>query len=73
MRMVICLQIPAVLNRWKKYFCQLSNIHGINDVRQTEMHAAEPLVPEHSSPEVEIAIKSRKDLNHWVLIKFWQN
>jgi len=25
------------------YFSQLLNIHGINDVRQTEIHTAEPL------------------------------
>jgi hypothetical protein len=25
-----------VLNRWKNYFCQLLNVHGVNDVRQTE-------------------------------------
>jgi hypothetical protein len=26
----------------KNYFCQLLNLHGVNDVRQTEMHTAEP-------------------------------
>jgi hypothetical protein len=26
------------LNRWKKNFCQLLNVHGIIDVRQTEKH-----------------------------------
>jgi hypothetical protein len=34
-----------ILNRWKNYFCQLLNIHGVNDVRQTEIHTADPLVP----------------------------
>jgi hypothetical protein len=33
------------------------NVHGANDVRQAEMHTAEPLVPEHSSFNVEITIK----------------
>jgi hypothetical protein len=28
----------SVLNRWKNYFCQLLNVHGVNDVRQTEIH-----------------------------------
>jgi len=23
-----------ILNRWKNYFCQLLNVHGINDIRQ---------------------------------------
>jgi hypothetical protein len=39
-----------ILNRWKNYFCQLLNIHRAGDVRQTEMHTAEPLVPEPSAP-----------------------
>jgi hypothetical protein len=50
----------SILNRWKNYFCQLLNVHGVNDVRQTEIHAAEPLVPEPSSFEVEIAIEKLK-------------
>jgi hypothetical protein len=48
----------SILSRWKSYFCQLLNIHGVNDVRQTEIHTAEPLVSEPSSSEVEIVLKS---------------
>jgi hypothetical protein len=44
-----------ILNRWKNYFCQLWNVHGAGGVRQTEMHTAEPFVPEPSSSEVEVA------------------
>jgi hypothetical protein len=33
------------LNRWKKYFSQLLNMHNVSDVRQIEVHTAEPLVP----------------------------
>jgi len=33
------------------------NIHGVNDVRQTEIHTAEPLVHETSASEVELAIE----------------
>jgi hypothetical protein len=33
----------SILNRWTN--CQLLNVHGVNDVRQTEIHTAEPLVP----------------------------
>jgi len=43
-----------ILNRWKDNFSQLLNPHGVNDVRQTEMHAAEPLLPESSCFEGEI-------------------
>jgi hypothetical protein len=35
-----------ILNRWKKYFSQLLNVHRVSDVRQIEIHTAEPLVPE---------------------------
>jgi hypothetical protein len=38
-----------ILNRWKKYLCQLLIIHGACGVRQTEMHTAEPFVPEPSA------------------------
>jgi hypothetical protein len=37
-----------ILNKWKNYPCQLMNVHGVTDVRQTEMHTGEPLVPEPS-------------------------
>jgi hypothetical protein len=50
----------SILNRWKNYFCQLLNVHGVNAVKQTEIHTAEPLVPEPSSFEVEIAIEKLK-------------
>jgi hypothetical protein len=33
------------------------NVNGINDVRQTEIHTAEPLVPELSTSEVELTIE----------------
>jgi len=48
------------LNRWKNYFCQPLELRGINDVRQVEMHTAEPFVPERSPSEVEIITKSLK-------------
>jgi hypothetical protein len=33
------------------------NVHGVSDVRQTEMHPGEPLVPEPSSFEIESIIE----------------
>jgi hypothetical protein len=36
------------------------NIHGVNVVRQPEIHTAEPLVPEPSAFEVELAIEKLK-------------
>jgi hypothetical protein len=49
-----------ILNRWKNYFCQLFNVHRAGAVRQTEMHTAEPFVPQPNSSEVEVAIGKLK-------------
>jgi hypothetical protein len=46
----------SALVKWRKHFSQLLNVHGVNDVRQTEIHTAEPLVPEPSIFEFEMAI-----------------
>jgi hypothetical protein len=43
-----------ILNRWKNYFCKLLNVHGTGGVKQTEVHTAEPFVPEPSASEVEV-------------------
>jgi hypothetical protein len=34
-----------ILNRWKNYFFQPLNVHGVGGVRQNEMHTVEPFVP----------------------------
>jgi hypothetical protein len=49
-----------VLNRWKNFFNQVLNVHGVHDVRQMDIHTAEPLVPEPGLVEVEIAIGKLK-------------
>jgi hypothetical protein len=49
-----------ILNRWKNYFCQLLNVQGAGGVRQTEMHTAEPFMPEPSSSDVEVTIGKLK-------------
>jgi hypothetical protein len=46
--------------RWRNYFSQILNVHGVSDVRQVEIHTAEPLVPEPSAFEIEIAIEKLK-------------
>jgi hypothetical protein len=46
----------SILARWWDYFSQLLNVHGVNYVRQAEKHAAEPLAPEPSASEFEVAI-----------------
>jgi hypothetical protein len=50
----------SILARWRHHFSQLLNIHGVNDVKQTEVHTAGPLVPEPSAFEVEMAIGKLK-------------
>jgi hypothetical protein len=49
-----------MLNRWKNYFSQLLNAYNVSDVRQIEVHMAEPLVTGSSHLEVEIAIVKLK-------------
>jgi hypothetical protein len=43
------------LARWRNHFSQLFNVHGIKDIRQTEIHPAGPLVPKPRAFEVEMA------------------
>ena len=50
----------SILARWRDYFSRLLNVHRAHDVRQTETHTAEPLVPEPSVFEVELAIEKLK-------------
>jgi hypothetical protein len=56
--------LPAVsrniLNRWKNYFSQLLNVHRVSDVRQIEIHTAEPSVPHSSSFEADVAVAELK-------------
>jgi hypothetical protein len=49
-----------ILNRWKDFFNQVLNVHGVYDVRQVDIHMAEPLIPEPSCVKVEIAIGKLK-------------
>jgi hypothetical protein len=51
-----------ILNRWNNYFSQLLNVHRVSDVRQIKIHTrtAEPLVPDPSPFEFEIAIANLK-------------
>jgi len=50
----------SILARWRNHFFQLFNVHGVNDVRQAEIHTAEPLVPELSAFEFEMTIEKLK-------------
>jgi hypothetical protein len=41
-------------------FNQVLNVHGVHDVKQMDIHTAQPLVPEPSLVRVEIAIGKLK-------------
>ena len=45
----------SILGRWRNHFSQLLNVHGMNDIKHTDIHTAEPLVPEPSAFEFELA------------------
>jgi hypothetical protein len=49
-----------ILNRRKNYFSKSLNICRVSDVKQTEIHRAELLVPDHSPSEVENTIAKLK-------------
>ena len=50
----------SILARGRNYFSHIWYVHGVNNVWQTEIHTAEPLVPEPSAFEVELAIEKPK-------------
>jgi len=50
----------SILARWRDHFSQLFNVHGVRNVRQTKIHAAEPIVPELSVFVVEMPIEKLK-------------
>ena len=45
---------------WRNHFSQLFKVHGVSDVRQNKIRTEEPLVPEPSALEVEMAIEKLK-------------
>ena len=50
----------SIVARWRKYFSHLFNVRGLKDVGQVEIPTADPLVPEQSAFEVELAIVKLK-------------
>jgi hypothetical protein len=50
----------SIVARWRNFFSQLFNVHGVKDVGQTEIDTAEPLVPDPSTSEVELVINNVK-------------
>jgi len=50
----------SIVAKWRKHFSQPFNVHRVKDVRQAEIHTAEPLAPEPSASEFELAIDKLK-------------
>ena len=46
----------SIVTRRRNCFSQLLNVHWVKNVGQAEIHTAEPLVPEPSASEFEVAI-----------------
>jgi len=50
----------SIVARWRNSFSHLFNVLGVKDVGRAEVHTAEPLVPEPSAAEFELAIDKIK-------------
>jgi len=50
----------SIVARWRNYFSQLFNVHGVKDVGQAQIHTAEPLVPDPNASEFELSIDKLK-------------
>ena len=50
----------SILARWRNHFSQLFNVYGVCDVRQRDIHKTEPLKPDPSDSEFEMAIEKLK-------------
>jgi len=50
----------SILTTWRNHFSQLLNIHEINNVTRGDIHITEPLMPEPSPFEIEMAIEKLK-------------
>ena len=50
----------SILASQRKNFSQLPNVYDISDVKQKEIHTAEPLVPEPSVFDMEMAMEKLK-------------
>jgi hypothetical protein len=60
MKRVIWLDSHSGLAICRNHFFQLLNVHGVNEVMQTEIHTEETLVSEPSAFEIELTIEKLK-------------
>ena len=50
----------SIVDRWTNCFSQLLNVLAVNDIKHTDIHTAEPLVPEPRAFEFDLAIEKLK-------------
>jgi len=63
----------SIVARWRNYVSQLFNVYGVKDAGKVEIPTAQPLVPDPSAFDVELATDMLKVINRQVLMKYWQN
>jgi hypothetical protein len=49
-----CKGASITVDRWRKHFSHLLNVHGVNYVRQTDIQTAEPLEHDPNAFEVKM-------------------
>jgi hypothetical protein len=49
-----------IFAKWKNHFSQIFILYGFSEVRQTKIHTLEPLLPEPSAFEFEMATEKLK-------------
>jgi hypothetical protein len=59
------------VNRWKSCFSQL--LDNVSDIRQTDIHTAEPTVTSTEILRMKLLLQNCKSINLLTVIKFWQN
>jgi hypothetical protein len=50
----------SILTTRRNHFSHLLKVHEVNDGRHTEIHTAEPIVPQPSAFEIEMVIEKLK-------------
>ena len=56
----LVLDYHSIMASWGNLFAQLLNARGVNYVRLTEIHTAEPLVPKASVFKLEMVVEKLK-------------
>jgi hypothetical protein len=69
----LVIDCHSILARWRNHFSQLLNVHGVSDVRRTELYTAERLVSEPGTFEIKVAIEKLKRHKSPVIVQIPAN